>query len=207
MAELPQERLTPFKPSFYFSGVDYFGPFYVKQGRSTVKRYGCLFTCLNMRAVHIEVAADLTTNSFINALQRFIGRRGQPRAIFREAVRGMSNQKIHQFLLRRQIEWHFNPPSASHFGEVWERLIRSTRRILSALTSQQVVSDDTLTTLMVEVESVMNSRPLTPILLVPKGGLPLTPNHLLLLRNCDEIFGDNFSKTDCYSKRRWRQVQ
>ena len=221
MAELPQERLTPFKPSFYFSGVDYFGPFYVKQGRSTVKRYGCLFTCLNMRAVHIEVAADLTTNSFINALRRFIGRRGQPRAIFsdngtnfvgaekelREAVRGMSNQKIHQFLLRQQIDWHFNPPSASHFGGVWERLIRSTRRILSALISQQVVSDDTLTTLMVEVESIMNSRPLTPILLDPKGDLPLTPNHLLLLRNCDEIFSNNFSKTDCYSKRRWRQVQ
>ena len=185
MAELPQERLTPFKPRFYFSGVDCLGPFYVKQGRSTVKRYGCLFTCLTMRAVYIEVAPDLTTNSFINALRRFIGRREQPRAIssdngtnfvgaekgLRKAVRGMSNQKIHQFLLRRQIDWHFNPPSASHFGGVWERLIRTIRRVFSALISQQVVSDDTLTTLMVEVESIMNSTRLTPMLQDPKGGL------------------------------------
>ena len=73
MAELLQERLIPSKPSLYFSGVDYFGPFYVKQGRSTIKRYGCLFTCLNMRAAHVEVTPDLTTDLFINAIRRFIG--------------------------------------------------------------------------------------------------------------------------------------
>jgi len=78
MADLPVERVTPDKPPFTFIGLDFFGPFLVKVGRSMVKRYGCIFTCLAVRAVHIEVAHSLETSSFINALQRFIARRGQP---------------------------------------------------------------------------------------------------------------------------------
>jgi hypothetical protein len=78
MADLPAGRVTPDKPPFTFVGLDFFRPFLVKQGRSQVKRYGCIFTCLTVRAVHIEVAHTLHTDSFINALQRFISRRGQP---------------------------------------------------------------------------------------------------------------------------------
>ncbi len=77
MASLPEDRLLPDKPPFTNVGVDYFGPFDVKRGRSTVKRYGVLFTCLTIRAVHIEVADSLDTDSCINALRRFISRRGQ----------------------------------------------------------------------------------------------------------------------------------
>ena len=65
---------------------------------------------------------------------------------------------------------------------VWERLIRSIRRILRAVLLQQSVSDDTLLTLMIEIEAIMNSRSLTPVLLDPDANVPLTPNHLLLLR-------------------------
>ena len=81
MADLPASRVTPDKPPFSFVGVDYFGPIMVKQGRSRVKRYGCLFTCLNCRAVHLEVANSLDTDWFINALRRFISRRGKPSKI------------------------------------------------------------------------------------------------------------------------------
>ena len=65
MASLPEARIAPSEPPFTHVGVDYFGPLYVKQGRSEVKRYGCLFTCLTMRAVHIEVAHTLEADSFI----------------------------------------------------------------------------------------------------------------------------------------------
>ena len=78
MANLPLERVTPDRPPFTFVGVDYFGPMLVKQKRSHVKRYGCLFTCLASRAVHIEIAHSLDTDSFIDALRRFIARRGRP---------------------------------------------------------------------------------------------------------------------------------
>ena len=65
MADLPKERLTSGDPPFTYVGVDYFGPFYVRQGRSNVKRYGCLFTCLVIRVVHIEVVNSIDTDSFL----------------------------------------------------------------------------------------------------------------------------------------------
>ena len=68
MADLPPERLTPDRPPFTFVGIDYFGPIMVKQKRSHVKRYGCLFTCMALRPVHIEIAHSLDTDSFIDAL-------------------------------------------------------------------------------------------------------------------------------------------
>ena len=81
MADLPQSRITPGEPPFTYVGVDYFGPFYVKRARSRVKRYGVIFTCLIIRAVHVEVAHSLDTDSFINALRRFMARRGTPKEI------------------------------------------------------------------------------------------------------------------------------
>ncbi|KAK3752530.1 hypothetical protein QZH41_005142 [Actinostola sp. cb2023] len=80
MADLPKERVTP-APPFTFTGVDYFGPYIIKTGRKEVKRYGALFTCLASRAVHIEIANSLETDSFIQALRRFIARRGPVRTI------------------------------------------------------------------------------------------------------------------------------
>ena len=73
MADLPKERLTP-APPFTYCGVDYFGPFRIKEGRKELKRYGVLFTCLSSRAVHIKAANSLETNSFLNALRHFIAR-------------------------------------------------------------------------------------------------------------------------------------
>ena len=82
MANLPQEIFAVDKPPFYNTGTDYFGPFFVKQGRSLVKRYGCIFTCLTTRAVHLEVTHSMTADSVINALRRFICRRCQPHIVF-----------------------------------------------------------------------------------------------------------------------------
>lgn len=130
MANLPIDRLVPYEPPFSSVGVDVFGPFLVRQGRSDPKRYGCIFTCLRCRAIHIEVLASLETNSFINALQRFVSRRGQVREIqsdngtnFTGAQRELSNamkqwnqSKIEHFLQQKSIQWIFNPPAASHMG-------------------------------------------------------------------------------------------
>lgn len=75
MADLPKDRATPVPP-FTYTGVDYFGPFLIKEGRKEQKRYGCLCTCLASRAIHIETANSLETDSFIYTLRRFIARRG-----------------------------------------------------------------------------------------------------------------------------------
>ena len=66
MADLPRNRISPGEPPFTSVGVDCFGPFHVKHGRSRVKRYGVIFTCLALRAVHIKVAS-MDTDSSINA--------------------------------------------------------------------------------------------------------------------------------------------
>ena len=133
MASLPQSRLQAFTPPFYNTGVDYFGPLLVKERRSAVKHYGCLFTCLVTRAVHLEIAHSLETDSFyIMALRRMMARRGKPRNIYsdngtnflgaerelKEYLDGMDQAKISDTLSQDRIQWFFNPPSAPHFGGV-----------------------------------------------------------------------------------------
>lgn len=117
MADLPAARITPDKPPFTNTGIDYFGPFLVKLKRSLVKRYGVIFTCLAVRAVHIEVASSLETDTFILALRRFIARRGQVKGIYsdngtnlaggerelRESIKLWNNEKMHQLLLQKEI--------------------------------------------------------------------------------------------------------
>ena len=140
---MPKTKLTPWsttdgrfasrKVNFSHVGIDFFGPLFVKRGRSAVKHYGCLFSCLTIRATHIEVAESLETDSFINALRWFISRRGMPKVIrsdngtnlcggereLREAVVSWNQEKIRLFLLQRNIYSKFNPPGASHMSGVW----------------------------------------------------------------------------------------
>ena len=92
-------------------------------------------------------------------------------------------------------------------GGVWERVIRSIRKILTALLGQQLVNEEMLGTLMAEVQGILNSRPLTPVSSDPKDLEPLTPNHLLLLRANPNLPPGVFAKEDTHCKRRWRQVQ
>ena len=220
MADLPVERITPYEAPFTNVGVDYFGPIQVKRGRCEIKRYGCLFTCMATRAIHLEVACNMETDSFINALQRFIARRGEPQQISsdngtnfvgaRRELRAMINswnkKQIHEFLLQKEVSWVFNPPTASHMGGVWERLIRSVRSIILSLLSQQPLTDEGLSTLFCTIESVVNGRPLTKLSDDPTDLLPLTPNHLLILRPGKSLPIGVFSESD-KMKRTWRQVQ
>ncbi|CAG2223319.1 unnamed protein product [Mytilus edulis] len=152
MAELTIDRLNPVPP-FTYSGVDLFGPWYIKEGRKELKRYGVLFTCLSCRGVHIETANSLDTSSFINALRRFIAIRGPVRHLrsdrgtnfvgaereLREAYSEMDDKSIRQFLSNEGcdfVEFKMNVPSASHMGGVWERQIRSVRNVLASLMHQ-----------------------------------------------------------------------
>ena len=221
MADLPRPRVTPDQPPFTRVEIDYFGPFLVRQKRSLVKRYGAIFTCLAVRAVHLEISHSLDTDSFILALRRFIARRGQVKEIrsdngtnfkgaekeLHDTIADWNQAKIHDVLLQRGIKWFFNPPAASHHGGVWERLIRSTRKILGVLVKEQILDDESLQTLMCEAECIINGRPLTKVSDDPNDLEPLTPNHLLLLRHDTSLPPGLFVKGDIYSRRRWRQVQ
>lgn len=122
MVDLPHDRVTPDEPPFTHVGVDYFGPIEVKRGQSLVKRYGVIFTCLACRSVHLEVASQLDTDSCINALRRFICRRGPVSNIrsdhgtnfiganreLREALEKFYHSKIQNALLKEGVKWTFN---------------------------------------------------------------------------------------------------
>ena len=126
---------------------------------------------------------------------------------FRVMISGWNQAKIHDILLQKGIKWVFNPPAASHHGGVWQRLIRSTHKILGALTKEQVLDDECLQTLLCEAESVINWRPLTKFSDNPNDLEPIMPNHLRLLRQNDSLPPGLFEKNNTYSMRRWRQVQ
>ena len=103
-----------------------------------------LFTCLASRAIHLEVASMLDTDSCINAIRRFLCRRGPVLTIrtdcgtnfmcakkeLETAATQIDHQKIQDALLTTHVQWLFNPPFAAHFGGVWERLIRLVKKVL-----------------------------------------------------------------------------
>ena len=92
-------------------------------------------------------------------------------------------------------------------GGAWERMIRSIRKILNALIGCQTLNDEGLVTFMTEVEAILNSRPLVPVMYDDKGQEPLTPNHLLLFKGNPNLPPDLFDKKHCYTRRRWAQIQ
>ena len=221
MADLPPDRLEPHKPPFSVVGMDCFGPFYVKLGRSEVKRYCCIFTCFTTRAVHLEKLCSLDTDSFINCLRRFMARRGSPEKIYcdngtnfvgaknelAKSLRELVQAKITNECVKSGTEWNFNPPLASHMGGMWERLIRTSRKVFSGLFDRKYrMTDEILDTILCEAEAIINSRPLTKIVDDPNSDAILTPAHFLMLVQGHECPPGVFDEKDVFRKR-WRFVQ
>ena len=132
---------------FTHTGVEFFGPFEVKFLRRTLKIWCCLFTCLTTRAVHIEVAQSLDTESCIAAVTKFIARRGYPSTIISDngtnfvgaanELKSFMNEwdkaKFEGELAQKKIVWKFNPPGAPYFGGVWERLVQCCKKVMIAV--------------------------------------------------------------------------
>ena len=108
---------------------------------------------------------------------------------------------------KRGSNGSFVPPSGAHYGGVRERCIKTVRKVLSAMMKEQTLDDEALTTLVYEVELIVNGRPITKSSDDPTDAEVLTPNHLLLLRSSPNLPPGSFNKHDAYSRRRWRQVQ
>ena len=202
MADLPIDRMDP-TPPFTYAAVDYFGPWIIKERRKELKRYGFLFTCLASRAVHLEVSHSLSTDSFINALRRFVCRRGPVRQLrsdqgtnfigargeLKDALRELDHEKITSEMLKNHCDWvvfKMHVPNASHMGGSWERQIRTVRNVLSAMldTNGAQLDDESLVTFFCEAEAIVNSRPLTVESINDPDSLrPLSPNHLLTMKS------------------------
>ncbi|XP_062712976.1 uncharacterized protein LOC109417462 [Aedes albopictus] len=199
MGELPAARVTVSRP-FSKTGVDYFGPVYLRagRGRKPTKAYVAIFVCMATKAVHMELVSDLSTERFLQALRRFFARRGRCTDVYSDNGTnfvGARNQmqelfellknKAHREIISSQcanedIYWHFNPPSAPHFGGLWEAAVRSAKFHLLRVLGGNPVSQEDFSTLLTQVEGCLNSRPLTALSDDPLDLEPLTPAHFLI---------------------------
>ena len=129
-----------------------------RSNQAAAKRYGVLFTCLTARAVHLEIAGDMSTDSFIFALRRFVSRRGPIDIIrsdngtnfigaereLRNTLKELDRTLISSELNHYRIEWKFNPPSSHWMGGVWESLVKSVKRSLKVITRDRVFTEESL---------------------------------------------------------------
>jgi len=196
MAILPLNRLKISLRAFVRTAVDFAGPFVTIQGRGKQwqKCYLCLFTCLATRAVHLEVAYGLDTDSFMRAFCRMCNRRGVPEGLLsgngtnfvgasqelcqlREQL--LKDKRLEESLTTQKIKWKFNPSSAPHFGGVFEIMIKAVKRAILAIPGNADINNEELITAFIEAKSLLNSRPLTYHSANPEDNVPLTPNHFL----------------------------
>ena len=219
MGLLPKERTEIPLRAFTNVGVDFCGPFLVKMGRGRpqLKRWICLFTCLSVRAVHLEICWSLDVSSFLNALTRFMARRGVPKVIVsdngtnlvganNELQELFKSQKPQHFRSEKKIGWKFNPLSAPHHGGMFESMIKAAKHAMQETLRKKDLQDEELLTAALGAEAIINSRPLTYVSNHPKDPTVLTPNHFLHGSLGGMIAPEVIDGTPTYQKR-WRLIQ
>jgi hypothetical protein len=194
MGPLPASRLKTHLPPFTNVGIDFFGPLTVVLLRRSLKSYEVIFTCLDCRAVHIELANSMDMDSFINAFSLFVDSRGLPKLSYSDNGTNLvpGKQEINRALSRwneanlinkieklknQPVECRYSPPVAPHFGRSWERLIKRTKSAFRAILNERSVTEDVLHTAIVGAEALLNSRPLTHVSFNTNNLEALTPNH------------------------------
>ena len=198
MAPLPAYRLTP-QRVFTSVGMDYAGPFDILfsrgRGAKTTKGYVLIFICMVVKATHIEIVSDLTTQAFLAAFSRFTARRGQCATVYSDngttfkgaaaelrslfAQRSSFSAEIAEVLAQKGIDWCFIPPRAPHFGGLWESAVRCFKNHLKKVIGDSKLTYEEMSTLAAKVEACLNSRPICPLSQEASSLVALTPGHFL----------------------------
>lgn len=218
MAPLPKLRVTAARP-FTSTGVDFAGPLIIKSGirRSPGKKaWIAIFVCLATRAIHLEAVEDLTSKAFIASLRRFMARRGKCSDIFSDNGTNFVGAKkelaaylknVDDASAQDGVSWHFNPPSAPHFGGLWESAVKSAKYHLTRVVKDAKLSLSEITTLLCQIEACLNSRPMTPLSSDPGDMEALTPAHFLIGGPMFLHAEPDLTKEQLSGLKRWKYVQ
>lgn len=227
MGQLPKDRITP-APPFSNVGIDYCGPFYIKErrfrNRAKIIVYIAVFVCLVVKAVHLEVVSDMTTEAFIAELRRFIARRGRPRTIssdngtnfvgarneikeIQALLSSDKHNKVQEFLTKTEIIWKFIPPLSPHSGGTWEAAVKSFKHHVRRVIGKELLCFEDMNTFVIEIESILNSRPISPMSFDPYDPLALTPGHFLIGKYLTRTPEHDFTETPPNRLSTWQHVQ
>ena len=191
-APLPSDRVRESLP-FEVSGVDYAGPLFVRgKGKFSVakrKVWFIIFTCATTRAVYLDLVSDMTAETFLLALRRFFSFTNRAVRVmysdnaltFHRTARYLKsvkmNRVVSRYLGEHQVVWKFNAAQAPWWGGFWERLVRSVKDLIIKTLGRSAVNRDQLMTLLKEIESTINNRPLSYVDVDEL--IPLTPALLI----------------------------
>ncbi|XP_018396134.1 PREDICTED: uncharacterized protein LOC108774501 [Cyphomyrmex costatus] len=229
MGNLPSSRITTSHRVFERCGVDYAGPLYHKEGMrkntKLIKCYMAVFVCMATKAVHLELAIDLSSNAFLNVFKRFIARRGCPSEIFSDnglnfvgAERELNElsalltdkktqQQVSDQASKHGIQWHFIPPRAPHHGGLWEAAVKSAKQHLRKVTKDAHLRFEELETLLIQIEAILNSRPITPLSSDPRDLRVLIPGHFIIGSPLTAYPEESIDAIQMNRLSRWQHVQ
>ncbi|XP_031328450.1 uncharacterized protein LOC116159581 [Photinus pyralis] len=210
-------RVSQLKP-FSVVSLDYAGPVMITLGKTRkpkiLKAYIYIFVCCAVKAIHIELASDLSSDSFIAAFRRFTARRGRCSEIFSDQGTnfiGANRQFIElaqQAATKLNLNWNFNPPGAPHFNGLSEAGVKAVKTHLKRVIGTQILTYEELYTFLTQVEALLNSRPLCAISQDPNDLQALTPSHFLNLEPLNSVIPDpDLSHIKLNRLNRWQLLQ
>lgn len=228
MGNLPKDRVTVNK-SFSHAGIDYAGPVFLKEGKrrnaKISKAYIAIFICFSTKALHIELVSDLTSNAFLATLKRFIARRGKRVCIYsdnattfvdaykqvREFYEFIHNNEVQNDIKRllrlNETSWQFIPPNAPHFGGLWKSAVKSAKFHLHRVVRDASLTFEEMSTVLCEIEAVLNSRPLTPMSSDPNDLSCITPGHFLIGTALNSFPTPDLTDSKEGTLLRWQRVE
>lgn len=191
VAPLPTARIEKTNP-FDVIGLDYAGPIYVKNDNS--KHYILLCTCAVTRSIHLELTKDLSTATFLLAFRRFVARRGLCSIVYsdnaltfkaadaelKKVWKMINHPDVKNYYASNGIQWRYIIEKGAWWGGFYERLVRSVKVALRKILGRTSLSFDEMQTVLIEVESIVNRRPITYVYDSPHELQPLTPANFLL---------------------------